>query len=95
MNREDILNEYQVDSYGVITSPGKFEGEMVYAPYFYDLVMSGCADDTDYGPDEFSTVYDYFDIKLSDIEAFPELNGINQIVCYETETGFFICRADS
>jgi hypothetical protein len=33
--------EYECDEQGRITSPGKFEGEMCYLPYFYDLFLCG------------------------------------------------------
>jgi len=35
--------EYQNDGRR-ITAPGKFEGEPVFAPYFWDLAMQGFAD---------------------------------------------------
>ena len=36
---------YDVNEYGIITSPGKFEGEMAYVPYFWDLVLEGFSDE--------------------------------------------------
>jgi len=36
MNREEINETYQIDKNGIIQGPGKFEGEMLYVPYFYD-----------------------------------------------------------
>ena len=30
MTRAEVLGQYHVDERGVIRSPGKFEGEMVY-----------------------------------------------------------------
>ena len=32
MTREDILNTYQFDANKIIRTPGKFEGEPIYAP---------------------------------------------------------------
>ncbi len=43
-----IRDSYQVDSNGRITDPGKFEGEQIFVPYFWDLALSGFAD-TDNG----------------------------------------------
>ena len=43
MNRESLLNEYKVVD-GRIVSPGKFEGEPVFAPYFWELALEGFAD---------------------------------------------------
>ena len=44
MNRQIIERNYVVDSSGRIRSPGKFEGEMLYVPHFWDAGMSGLAD---------------------------------------------------
>lgn len=38
------INDYQFDKTGRITSPGKFEGEMVYLPHFYEVSLDGTAD---------------------------------------------------
>lgn len=43
MTREEIERSY-VTRNGIIKSPGKFEGEPVWAPYLYDLWMEGCPD---------------------------------------------------
>lgn len=36
MTRKEIAETYKVDERGVIRSPGKFEGEPIYVPYFWD-----------------------------------------------------------
>lgn len=36
MTREQIERDYHVEG-GIIRSPGKFEGEPSWAPFFYDL----------------------------------------------------------
>jgi len=36
MTREQITSEYNIDDNGIIRNPGKFEGEMLYVPYFWD-----------------------------------------------------------
>jgi hypothetical protein len=41
MTRTEILAQYQVGSDGVIRSPGKFEGEMLYVPFYWDIAMNG------------------------------------------------------
>lgn len=91
MNRKDIEKEFNVVN-GHIETLGKFEGEPVYAPYYYDLIMNGSSDYTDYGPDEFSTVVDYFEVTEDDLSEFPELEGVQTVMAYETDQGFFICR---
>ena len=37
-------DNYQFDENGRITSPGKFEGEMVYMPYYYGQSLDGTAE---------------------------------------------------
>lgn len=44
--REQVLAEYKVDN-GVICSPGKFEGEPVFAPHYWHLGLDGFADSDD------------------------------------------------
>lgn len=45
--RKQILRDYNVDANSIIRSPGKFEGEPVFAPYFWDLVLTGFSDGDD------------------------------------------------
>jgi hypothetical protein len=42
--RQRYLDEFQVSASGRIASPGKFEGEMIYVPYFWDCFLEGGAD---------------------------------------------------
>lgn len=65
MTREEILKDYKVKN-GTIRSPGKFEGERVYVPYFWDCAMNGCADEDD---GDILT----FIITQEDLDEFPEL----------------------
>lgn len=67
MTRSDIEKYYDVKD-GRIVSPGKFEGEPVFAPHFWDVAMNGFADG-DNG-DTFT-----FHIRKDDAEhdEFPEL----------------------
>jgi hypothetical protein len=45
MTREEILANYTVSDRGTILSPGKFEGEMLYVPYFWGMSMEGGCDE--------------------------------------------------
>lgn len=47
MTRGDIIATYNVDERGIIRSPGKFEGEQVFAPYFWEAYLDGGADEDD------------------------------------------------
>jgi hypothetical protein len=41
MTRANILNNYTVDAHKIIRTLGKFEGEPIYVPYFWDCAMQG------------------------------------------------------
>jgi hypothetical protein len=87
MNRNEIEQEYQVSESGIITSPGKFEGEHVFAPYFYDAFLNGMADEDD---GELCT----FNVTPEDKEQFPELANAEQVKFKEDEFGFVYCWAE-
>lgn len=91
MTRQEILDSYDIDASGTIRSPGKFEGEPIFAPYFWDLGLQGFSD------------YDSgkmyrFRVKNGDPEfqEFPELKRWlgrkRSIVMFEDSQGFVYCR---
>jgi hypothetical protein len=84
MTREEIIAQYNVGSDGIIRSPGKFEGEMLYAPYFWDCYLNGCADDDD---GEVLT----FIIGPDDVAIFPELSDRKSLRLWECDQGFVHC----
>lgn len=59
-------DDFTTTESGRITTPGKFEGEMIYVPYFWEAYLDGMADRDD------GRVIG-FDIEASDRELFPEL----------------------
>lgn len=83
MNRETILKEYTVDKHGIIKSPGKFEGEMLYVPYFWDAFLNGFAD-----RDNGKIIG--FDVTKEDKEEFPELKKHRTVRLQETDQGFVV-----
>jgi hypothetical protein len=87
MTRQDILNEYKVNEQGIIQSPGKFEGEMLYVPYFWDAYLNGMADDDD------GNVLTFI-VDSGDKNEFPELANITKIHLEESDNGFVYCGAD-
>jgi hypothetical protein len=87
MTRQEIEAAYQVDVHGVIRSPGKFESEPVFAPYFYDALMNGDGEDLngeDGGIVEFTVTED-------DIAQFPELGETRHVRLCENDQGFVSC----
>lgn len=80
MTRSDIEREYTVIR-GQITSPGRFEGEPVFAPYFWDLGLNSSPDRI-YANDDIA-----FDITDKHRQQFPELGDAKAIVLAELKNG--------
>jgi hypothetical protein len=92
MNRNQILDEYEINEGGVIQSPGKFEAEMLYAPYFYEALMDGLADDRDDTDPDCPVAT--FVVSADDLAEFPELGGAMLVKCWEDTSGFFYCATE-
>jgi len=86
--RQDILKEFRISPRGTIQNPGKFEGEMLYAPYFYDVIMEGCGGDEFYLPQE-ERVYTVIVPTAEDKAEFHQLEDVIGVICFETDQGFF------
>lgn len=83
--RDTIVANYRVDARGTIRSPGKFEGEMLYVPHYWDCVLDGAADE-DAGREAFFRVTD------ADRQLFPELGAIYGLSLRESDQGFVDCE---
>lgn len=83
MTRSEILKQYTVDEGGRIKSPGKFEGEMLYVPFFWEAFLDGGADS-----DEGGVLG--FDVTADDKKEFPELKGRKTVKLLEREDGFVV-----
>lgn len=82
MTRDEIMQSYDVDPETLnIRSPGKFEGEPVYAPFFWDLGLQGFATEDD--GDTF-----WFRIEPGDVDLWPELAGVQWLALTEDSQGF-------
>ena len=80
----DIRKQYSADETGRITDPGKFEGQMIYIPHFWEAYLNGCADRDD------GRVLG-FDITPDDRADFPEIpNRKRTIRIMETDLGFVV-----
>lgn len=67
---------------GIIRNPGKFEGEPIYVPYYWEQFMDGGADD-----DEGCTLK--FNITPEERKAFPELGKKQKVVrIFQNDQGF-------
>jgi hypothetical protein len=82
MTRQEIELDYSVHN-GRICSPGKFEGEMVYVPYFWEAYLNGMAD-----RDDGRTLG--FDLTVEDKREFPELKGRRTVKLFQRDDGFVV-----
>lgn len=85
--RQSILERYEVDSEtGRVVSRGKFEGEMIYAVYYYDWMLNGEGETMQ---DDDGNDYTVFDVAPEDRQLFPEIpNSIYKVALTESESGF-------
>ena len=67
----------------VIKHPGKFEGQPVYVPYFWEVYLDGRADHDD------DTVLS-FNVIAEDKAIFPELKRRKTVRLMEDSQGFVI-----
>lgn len=81
ITRQETLEQYTVNDKGIIESPGKFEGNMLYAPYFHDCYLEGLQDEDD--GDEV-----VFRIRTEDFDEFPELVDIETVRMRVNDQGF-------
>jgi hypothetical protein len=75
MTREECLSAVQ--------GPGKFQGQAVYVPFFWDAYLNGFADRDD------GHVLG-FDVSAEDKALFPELKRRRTVRLVETESGFVV-----
>lgn len=82
--RQRIERDYQIVN-GVIRSPGRFEGEAIYVPYFWESYLDGMAD-----YDDGRTLG--FKIEAIDRQLFPEISKRKRTIrLYQRDDGF-VCE---
>lgn len=92
MTKNEIAQEYNIDEFGRIKSPGKFEGEMYYAVSYWEDVLDGFADE-DY--EENGTMFAIIKLTFEDFKKYPELNnldGVEYLKLWEDSNGFVHCE---
>lgn len=87
--RQYIRDNYKFDCHGRIKSPGKFEGQKVYAPYYWELTLEGGSDEL--VTDKFNRIHYIFNLDSSDVEMWPELSKAKQLRVHESDLGFVSC----
>lgn len=78
--RSHLVEFYKVNKNGIIQSPGKFEGEMLYVPYFWEMFLNGFADDLEWCL--------HFGVSEDDIAIFPELENQSYVSLICDDSGF-------
>jgi len=90
MTRAELLADYDWNEQGIITSPGKFQGQMIYMPAAWDIYMNGFSDDE----------YDEHEVLVSTVEIdstdWPEVKRDHRLAegrwylvrFYEDDQGF-------
>lgn len=93
MTRKEILEMFEVNEHGIITSPGKYENGMLYVPYFWDMVING------FGEENGELSIDYkisrFIISDEDRKEFPELENAKTIDVWVDDYGFCYAELDA
>ena len=84
--RDDILEHFTIED-GRIVSPGRFEGQRIYVPYFWDAVQDGWQDDEEYEGDIQTAV---FFITPEDRQQFPELESKLEVRVRQIDDGFIV-----
>ena len=67
----------------IISMPGKFEGEHVSVPHFWDAALDGTGEQFDIG----YTVYTFIEIDANDRKLFPDLTEYG-VQLWERSDGF-------
>lgn len=95
MTRNEVFGDYDVDKLGIIRSPGKFEGEMVYVPALYDALLDGCSEASCCGCEDLCDCGTVEIVEIDDAFAaeFPEVGTVRRFLLCEDAYGFIYCEA--
>jgi len=87
MTRYELESAYKVEGNRIV-SPGKFESENIWCPYFWEAALDGGASEEWHGDGLKLTV----EIEPEDVKQFPELEGFRSVEMYEDGLGFVYCE---
>jgi hypothetical protein len=87
-----------VDEHGLICDPGKFEGEPLYVPHLWEVVLNhdrfrlvfGEGEPVD-DPDRPDATMDIVTLTDDDKRRFPALSGFDQALLWADDNGFVYC----
>lgn len=84
--REQVLSEYDVDERGIIQSPGKFEAEPLYAPYFSENAEYG--EELSFMENGWGEYVSLIEVGDDDRQLFPEVGTALYVLFTENDQGF-------
>lgn len=85
-DREDYEDRFITNEIGVITNPGKYEGEPLYVPYLWEeYVLHGFEQETISAGRESVEIVEVTD---DIVEEFPELEGVEYVSLAQSNQGF-------
>ena len=76
-----------------VKGPGKFEGEPIDAPYYWECTLDGGPDEEEFDPVTDRPIA-VFKLTPEDHALFPELGEAKQLRLYGDEQGFVWSRLD-
>lgn len=92
MTRLEIVRFYKVRD-GRIEAPGKFEGEAVYAPYFYAASLDSYGEELSYMEDGCGEYAVLLKVDKEDRIVWPEIGATTAyILLRESSQGFVSCE---
>ncbi len=86
----DSCIKSRADYVKTVSTPGKFEGEPAYVPYFWEYIL-----DTGSGDDEIwenDVPVDVLIVDKHDRTTFPELADVEVVLIWENDQGFVLHR---
>lgn len=94
MTRNEVLSDYAAEN-GMIRSPGKFEGEMIYVPALWDIAMNGFSDAEYCDCEELCdcTAAEIIEVDDDFATEFPEVGDARRFRLMEDGNGFIYCES--
>lgn len=80
MQRSQVLARFTVNLQGEITTPGIWEGELLYAPFFYEAYRLGRRGELVPRNDDVLSIV--FPVTIQDRAAFPELDDVVDVTLF-------------
>ena len=80
---KEAAEGYEINDDKVIVSPGKFENEPWWAPYFWEKALDGFADDEEIVDETVISVFN-----LRDFREIPDFENAERLFIWSDDAGF-------